>query len=63
MTRISEKMIAASTRPANLSIGCRVKVEAISGERQHSKKSCEPLASWYSGRYRPAIAIVSRILQ
>jgi hypothetical protein len=54
MTRISEKMIAASTRPAKRSMGWRVKVEAISGERQQSKKSCFPLASWYSGRYRPA---------
>lgn len=55
MTRISENMIAPSMRPANLSMGCRVKVEAISGERQHAKKSFLPLASWYSGRYRPAI--------
>lgn len=55
MTRISEKMMAASIRPAKRSMGWRVRVEAISGERQHAKKSLLPLASWYSGRYRPAV--------
>lgn len=37
------------------STGCKVIVEATSGSRQHSKKSRLPLASWYSGRYRPAV--------
>jgi len=56
---MSEKMIAASTRPAKRSMGWRVKVEAISGERQHAKKSFFPLASWYSGKYLPAARSVS----
>jgi len=47
--------MAASIRPANRSMGWRVMVEAISGLRQHSKKSRLPLASWYSGRYLPAM--------
>jgi hypothetical protein len=50
ITRISEKMMAASMRPSNRSMGWRVSVEAISGLRQHSKKSFLPFASWYSGR-------------
>ena len=41
-------------------MGWRVKVEAISGERQHSKKSWSPLATWYSGRYLPAISNCQR---
>ena len=54
MTRMSEKMMAASMRPAYRSMGCKVRVEDISGLRQHAKKSWFPLASWYSGRYLPA---------
>jgi hypothetical protein len=56
---MSEKIIAASIRPAYRSIGCIVNVEAISGDRQVSKKSCLPLASWYSGKYRPAVCRIS----
>jgi hypothetical protein len=50
MTRMSLKMMAASRRPSKRSMGCSVRVEAISGSRQHVKKSRLPLASWYSGR-------------
>jgi hypothetical protein len=50
MTRMSEKMMAASMSPAKRSTGWIVMVDAISGVRQHSKKSRWPLASWYSGR-------------
>jgi hypothetical protein len=39
-------------------MGWRVSVDAISGERQHAKKSFLPLASWYSGRYLPAIDVI-----
>lgn len=63
ITRISEKMMAASRSPAKRSTGWRVKVEATSGSRQHSKKSRLPLASWYSGRYRPAVHNIIGISQ
>ena len=46
--------MAASIRPAKRSMGCRMIAEAISGSRQHWKKSRLPLTSWYSGRYLPA---------
>lgn len=46
--------MAASIRPANRSTGWMVRAEAISGSRQHWKKSRLPLTSWYSGRYLPA---------
>lgn len=55
--------MAASRSPAKRSTGWRVRVEATSGSRQHSKKSRLPLASWYSGRYRPAVHIVRGISQ
>lgn len=50
--------MAASIRPAKRSMGWRVIAEAISGSRQHWKKSRLPLASWYSGRYLPAAGAV-----
>ena len=57
MTRMSEKMIAASISVAYRSIGCNVRVLAIAGVRQQVKKSCCAFASWYSGRYLPACRI------
>jgi hypothetical protein len=55
--------MAASRSPAKRSTGWRVRVEATSGSRQHSKKSRLPLASWYSGRYRPAVHMIIGISQ
>lgn len=52
--------MAASMSPSYRSMGCSVRVDAISGDRQHSKKSCFPFASWYSGRYLPAVYARSR---
>ena len=66
ITRMSEKMIAASrgnlkhtnyfeqTREANLRIGCRVISQASSGVWQILKKSLTTRISLNSGKYLPA---------